>query len=159
MTPKEIVLSGYEAFAEGNMAKLGAIYHPECRININGKHALSGEYLGFDAFASEVLAKLETTWPGFNLDITKVVAEGVDVCIFLKVTANNLDSCSIHHFIVEDGLETEFNIYDDSQRMAEAMMTIWMIAKKSLHARPRAEFLCQFCATSLQNPAILRNIP
>ena len=28
MTPKEIVLSGYEAFAEGNMAKLGAIYHP-----------------------------------------------------------------------------------------------------------------------------------
>ena len=27
MTPKEIVLSGYEAFAEGNMAKLGALYH------------------------------------------------------------------------------------------------------------------------------------
>ena len=51
MTPKEIVLSGYEAFAEGNMAKLGAIYHPECRIKINGKHALSGEYIGFDAFA------------------------------------------------------------------------------------------------------------
>ena len=124
MTPKEIVLSGYEAFAEGNMAKLGAIYHPECRININGKHALSGEYVGFDAFASEVLAKLETTWPGFNLDITKVVAEGVDVCIFLKVTANNLESYSIHHFVVEDGLETEFNIYDDSQRMAEAMMSI-----------------------------------
>ena len=124
MTPKEIVLSGYEAFAEGNMEKLGAIYHPECRININGKHALSGEYVGFDAFASEVLAKLETTWPGFNLDITKVVAEGVDVCIFLKVTANNLDSYSIHHFVVEDGLETEFNIYDDSQKMAEAMMPI-----------------------------------
>ena len=124
MTPKEIVLSGYEAFAEGDMAKLGAIYHPECRININGKHALSGEYVGFDAFASEVLAKLETTWPGFNLDITKVVAEGVDVCIFLNVTANNLESYSIHHFVVEDGLETEFNIYDDSQRMAEAMMTI-----------------------------------
>ena len=85
---------------------------------------LGREYLGFDAFASEVLAKLETTWPGFNLDITKVVAEGVDVCIFLKVTANNLESYSIHHFVVEDGLETEFNIYDDSQRMAEAMMTI-----------------------------------
>ena len=47
MTPKEIVLGGYEAFAEGNMEKLGAIYHPECRININGKHALSGEYENF----------------------------------------------------------------------------------------------------------------
>ena len=58
MTPKEIVLGGYEAFAEGNMTKLAAIYHPDCRIKINGKHALSGEYIGFDAFASEDLANL-----------------------------------------------------------------------------------------------------
>ena len=113
MTPKEIVLSGYEAFAEGNMEKLGAIYHPECRININGKHSLSGEYLGFDAFASEVLAKLETTWPGFNLDITKVIAEGVDVCIFLKVTANNLESFSIHHFVVEAVSYTHLDAADE----------------------------------------------
>ncbi len=27
--------------------------------------------------------------------------------------------------------------------------------KKPLHARTRAEFLCQFCAISLQNQAIL----
>ena len=31
--------------------------------------------------------------------------------------------------------------------------------KKPLHARTRAKILCQFCATSLQNPVILRNIP
>ena len=69
-------------------------------------------------------APKNTNWPGFNLEITKVVTEGVDVCIFIKVTANNLESYSIHHFVVEDGLETEFTIYDDSQRMAEAMMSI-----------------------------------
>ena len=31
---------------------------------------------------------------------------------------------SIHHFVVKDGLEVEFNFYDDSQKMAEAMQDI-----------------------------------
>ena len=57
------------------------------------------------------------------LDDTTTNLSQKEVKFFLKVTANNLESYSIHHFVVEDGLETQFNIYDDSQRMAEAMMS------------------------------------
>ena len=50
----------------------------------------------------------------------------------------------------------------------EANLTAWLstslevlhtLQVKPLHARTRAKFLCQICATSLQNSAILRNIP
>ena len=54
------------------------------------------------------------------MEIQKVVSDETDVCVFVKITAEGLSTESIHHFVVQDGLEVEFNIYDDSQRMAEA---------------------------------------
>ena len=42
MTPKEIVLGGYESFAEGDMESLGKIFHKDALIKVNGNHELSG---------------------------------------------------------------------------------------------------------------------
>jgi len=56
----------------------------------------------------------------FNLDIEKVVSNVTDVCVFVKVTAENLNSKSIHHYVIKDGLEVEFNLYDDSQKVSKA---------------------------------------
>ena len=36
MTPKEIVLSGYQCFAEGDMEGLGKIFHANALIKCNG---------------------------------------------------------------------------------------------------------------------------
>ena len=71
MTAEEIVLGGYKNFAEGDMEALAKIYHPECKITINGNHSLSGTYVGFQSFLENVLANLDNVWPGFNLDIEK----------------------------------------------------------------------------------------
>ena len=124
MTAEEIVLGGYDLFSKGDMESLSKIYHPDCQIKVNGTHALSGEYHGFSSFASNFLAKLNTVWPGFSLEIEKVVSNKTDVCVFVKITADNLSTCSIHHFVVENSLEVEFNIYDDSQVMAASMQNI-----------------------------------
>ena len=124
MTAEEIVLGGYKNFAEGDMESLSKIYHPECKITINGNHSLSGTYIGFQSFLENVLAKLDKAWPGFNLDIEKVVSNETDVCVFVNITAENLNSKSIHHFVIKDGLEVEFNLYDDSQKMSQAMKQI-----------------------------------
>ena len=124
MTAEEIVLGGYKNFAEGDMESLSKIYHPECKITINGNHSLSGTYIGFQSFLENVLARLDKVWPGFNLDIEKVVSNETDVCVFVNITAENLNSKSIHHFVNKDGLEVEFNLYDDSQKMSQAMKDI-----------------------------------
>ena len=62
---------------------LAKIYHPECKITVNGKHKLSGVYVGFRNLLKIFLSKLNETWPGFNLEIEKVVADTTDVCVFL----------------------------------------------------------------------------
>ena len=124
MTAEEIVLSGYKNFAEGDMVSLSKIYHPECKITINGSHSLSESYIGFQSVLENVLSKLDQVWLGFTLDIEKIVSNETDVCVFVKVTAENLNSKSIHHFVIKDGLEVEFNLYDDSQKMSEAMKSI-----------------------------------
>ena len=79
-----------------------------------------GIFSFFQEFAENFLSKLNETWPGFDLEIEKVVADTTDVCVFVNITADGLSAKSIHHFVVQDGLEVEFNIYDDSQNMADA---------------------------------------
>ena len=121
MTPKEIVLSGYQCFAEGDMEGLGKIYHPNALIKVNGNHELSGDYHGFDDFLNNFLARIPIKFPNFDLDILNVTAEDNRVHVHVKLSADNLESEAVHMFVVEDGLETEFRIVDDSQKIAKAL--------------------------------------
>ncbi len=121
MTPKEIVLGGYQSFSEGDLEGLGKIFHSDAIIKVNGNHKRSGEYKGFDDWKNNFLIHLTTDYPNFDLEILHVVAEGNRVHVFVKYTADNLDANSVHMFVIEDGLETEFIIFDDSQKMAGAL--------------------------------------
>ena len=121
MTPKEIVLGGYKLFAEGDMESLSKINHKNAVMKVNGDHELSGEYHGFDDFLNNFLAKIPIKFPNFDLDILNVTAEDNRVIVHVKLSADNLESEAVHMFVVEDGLETEFRIVDDSQKIAKAL--------------------------------------
>ena len=121
MTPKEIVLGGYQSFSVGDLEGLGQIFHENAVIKVNGDHKRSGEYKGFDDWRDNFLAHLPSDFPNFNLEILHVVAEGDRVHVFVRYTADNLDANGVHIFLVEDGLQTEFIIFDDSQKLAAAL--------------------------------------
>ena len=121
MTPKEIVLGGYMLFAEGDMEGLSKINHKNAVFKVNGDHELSGDYQGFDDFLNNFLAKIPIKFPNFDLDILSVTAEDNRVNVHVKYTADNLDAESLHMFVVEDGLQTEFRLVDDSQKIAKAL--------------------------------------
>ena len=104
MIAEETVLGGYAAFGQGNMEAFAKLFHPECKIIVNGKHTLSGEYIGFDDFNEGNLSKLNTAYPGMGMDIEKVVSNDSDVVVFLKVTYQNSEARAVHHFVVKDGL-------------------------------------------------------
>ena len=121
MTPKEIVLGGYQSFAEGDLESLGKIFHENALIKVNGNHKRSGQYHGFADWRDNFLSHLTSDYPNFDLEILHVVAEGDRVHVFVKYTADNLNANGVHMFLVEDGLETEFIIFDDTQKMAAAL--------------------------------------
>ena len=108
-------------FCWGRYGNLGKIYHKDAVIKVNGDHELSGEYHGFDDFLNNFLAKIPIKFPNFDLDILNVTAEENRVIVHVKYTADNLDAESVHMFVVEDGLQTEFRLVDDSQKMAKAL--------------------------------------
>ena len=120
MTPKEVVLRGYQLFAEGDVNGLEKINHENALFMVNGDHKRSGEYKGFVDFRDNFLAHLPNDFPNFNLEILHTVAEGNRVHVFVKYTADNLDAHGVHMFIVEDELQKEFTIFDDSQKVAVA---------------------------------------
>lgn len=115
MNAEQIVTGGYAAFASGDMVSLGKIYHPECKITFHGDHPLGGEYIGFDELLPNMLGRLNDAWPGFNLDIDKMVSNDTDVVVFCTITADGgLSGKAVHHFVVKDGLEVSFDLYWDS---------------------------------------------
>ena len=120
MTPKEVVLRGYQLFAEGDVNGLEKINHETALFMVNGDHKRSGEYKGFADFRDNFLVHLPNDFPNFNLEILHTVAEGNRVHVFVKYTADNLDAHGVHMFLVEDGLQKEFTIFDDSQKIAVA---------------------------------------
>ena len=121
MTPKEIVMAGYQSFASGDMEGLGKIYHRDALIRVNGSHGLSGEYHGFDDFLTNFLAQIPIRFPNFNLSIVNVTAEDDRVHVRLHLTADNLDAESIHCLVVKEGVDTDLDIFDDSQKVAAAL--------------------------------------
>tara|TARA_A100001037_G_C15059213_1_gene593892 strand:+ start:492 stop:863 length:372 start_codon:yes stop_codon:yes gene_type:complete len=121
MTPKEIVLGGYQSFAEGDIESLERIFHENAVIQVNGDHKRSGKYNGFSDWRDNFLTHLTTDYPNFNLEILHVVAEGNRVHVFVEYTADNLNANGVHMFVVEDGLQKEFVIFDDSQKLAAAL--------------------------------------
>ena len=65
--------------------------------------------------------KYQQNPPIFDLNILNVTAEDDRVHVNVHYTADNLDAQSVHMFVVKDGLETEFHVFDDSQKMAMAL--------------------------------------
>ena len=55
------------------------------------------------------------------MEILYVTTEDDRVHVYLHYTADNLDAQSVHMFVVKDGLQTEFHLFDDSQKMAMAL--------------------------------------
>ena len=127
MNAEEVVLGAYAAFAKGDMKALAEANHPNAKYRVNGSHRLSGSYNGFEDFRDNFLSLIDKALPNFNLSIDKVVSNTTDVCVFVTITADGLNTKSLHHFVVEDELQTEFNIYDDSQAMAKAIQPLWDI--------------------------------
>ena len=121
MGNKDIVLSGYQAFSEGDLDSLSKIFHEEAVIAVNGDHKRSGNYKGFADWRDNFLVHLPNDYPNFNLEIQHLVAEDDRVHVFVKYTADNLNANGVHMFLLEGGLEKEFIIFDDTQKMAAAL--------------------------------------
>ena len=63
-------------------------------MNVNEKHSLPREYLGFEVFLERNFSKLDAAYLGIKMDIEKVFYNSTDVIIFLKLIYADMRSSS-----------------------------------------------------------------
>ena len=124
MTPKEVVLKSYEAFAAGDMATLASLCAEDMVVKMGGTMPVSGSYTGFAAWAEEQLLKMHWLFPNFNLEIVNMYEDSGNVFTILKMTGDNLEALSCHYAVIKNEKYSEFFIFDDTQKMAQAMKTV-----------------------------------
>ena len=106
--------AGYDAFAAGDMEAWAATQAPDVKWEMPQGFPYGGNYAGPQQVIDEVFAPIAALWPDFKVEPTAFHASGNVVFIETKMTAGGQVSDSIHKAVINDGLYTEFQVYDDA---------------------------------------------
>jgi ketosteroid isomerase-like protein len=109
----EILRTGYEAFAAGDVPAVLAIFSEDIAWRVPGRNPLSGDYTGHDAVLGFFQALGERSNGTFALDVNDILDNGEDkVVAVVTETAERkgarLASLSVHLWHFEDGKATSF---------------------------------------------------
>jgi ketosteroid isomerase-like protein len=109
----EIISSGYEAFAAGDIPAVLAVFAEDITWKIPGRSPLAGTYNGHDEVLGFFQNLGERSGGTFHLDIQDVLDNGEDrVVLVVTVTAQredrSLSQTAVHMWSVRDGKATSF---------------------------------------------------
>ena len=116
----ELVRSGYEAFAAGDIPAVLAIFAEDISWTIPGRSPISGTYTGHDEVLGFFGQLMERSGGTFNLEIHDVLDSGTDkVALLLTETAQRDDASlsdpGVHVWTVQDGKATSFQAFAGDQ--------------------------------------------
>lgn len=112
----ELVRSGYEAFAAGDVPAVLAIFADDIEWHIPGRSPLAGVYTGPDEVLGFFGSLMERSNGTFHLDIHDVLDNGADkVALLLTEVAQrngaSLSASAVHVWTVQDGKATSFRAF------------------------------------------------
>ena len=112
----EIIRSGYEAFAAGDVPAVLAIFSDDISWRIPGRNPLAGTYTGPDEVLGFFQGLGERSDGTFNLDVDDVLDNGDDkVVLLVTETAQRNDASlsvsAVHVWSLQDGKATTFQAF------------------------------------------------
>lgn len=116
----DLVRSGYDAFAAGDIPAVLAIFADDISWNIPGRSAVSGTYTGHDEVLGFFGQLNERSNGTFSLEIHDVLDNGADrVALLVTETAQRDDASltdrGVHLWTVQDGKATAFTAFAGDQ--------------------------------------------
>jgi ketosteroid isomerase-like protein len=121
----ELVRSGYEAFAAGDIPAVLAIFADDINWTIPGSSPVSGVYTGHDEVLGFFGQLMERSNGTFNLEIHDVLDNGADkVALLVTETAQrddaSLEDLGVHLWTVQDAKATTFRAFAGDQSENDA---------------------------------------
>jgi len=121
-----LVRSGYEAFAAGDMGKVGELFSPEIVWHAPGSNPLSGDRVGAEAVFENFGKLMELTAGTFGQEIHDVVANDDHVVVLVTQwweRPHPYRGSSVHVWHVKDGKAVEAWLADLDQAASDAALT------------------------------------
>tara|TARA_B100001093_G_scaffold516867_1_gene596761 strand:- start:75 stop:527 length:453 start_codon:yes stop_codon:yes gene_type:complete len=121
LSPSQVVTKAYKTFSAGDMEGWSALHSDDLTFTILGDLPQSGIHKGTKSTIEGVFEVLPVHWPGFNLTELNRYTLDNTVIVHLKMTADGLETESLHKFEVIGGKISSFIAFDDTQSMFLAM--------------------------------------
>jgi hypothetical protein len=113
----EVVKLAYETFGSGDLEGWKKVHSDDLKFTVLGNIKSSGVHIGKDAVIRDVFNIIPSTWPNFKLSHKAIYSDGNMVFVHSEMTADGLDTETMHMFKVVDGLIVEFKAFDDTGSM------------------------------------------
>ena len=117
---KSVVKQAYETFGSGDTEAWSALHADDLVFTVFGNIATSGIHIGPDAVIKNVFEPIAVHWPKFTISHKAMYSDGNMVFVHSDMTADGLDTETMHMFKVENGIIQSFTAFDDTDSMASA---------------------------------------
>ena len=118
---KSVVKKAYETFAAGDTEAWAALHAEDLTFTVFGNIPTTGKHMGTDAVIQKVFEPIPVHWPNFNIKQKAIYSDGNMVFVHSEMTADGLNTETLHMFKVENGIIQSFTAFDDTGSMAEAL--------------------------------------
>jgi uncharacterized protein len=116
----ELIRSGYEAFARGDIPTVLDMLDEHITWHIPGRSPLSGDYRGHNGVVGFFTKSMELSGGTLRVRADEVVADGKRVIVLSTVTAERhgqaFSSPEVHCWRVVDGKAVEFREFQGDQQ-------------------------------------------
>jgi ketosteroid isomerase-like protein len=119
---KSVVKQAYATFASGDTEAWTALHADDLIFTVFGDIPTSGKHIGPSAVIKNVFEPIAMYWPNFNIQHKAIYSDGNMVFVHSDMTADGLDTETLHMFRVENGIIQSFTAFDDTGSMATAVV-------------------------------------
>ena len=119
---KSVVKKAYATFAAGDTEAWAALHADNLTFTVFGDIPTTGKHIGPNAVIKNVFEPIANHWPYFNIQHKAMYSDGNMVFVHSDMTADGLDTETLHMFRVENGIIQSFTAFDDTGSMAAAVV-------------------------------------
>ena len=119
---KSVVKKAYATFAAGDTEAWAALHAENLTFTVFGDIPTTGKQVGPNAVIKNVFEPIANHWPNFNIEHKAMYSDGNMVFVHSDMTADGLDTETLHMFRVENGIIQSFTAFDDTGSMAAAVV-------------------------------------
>ena len=116
-----VVKKAYATFASGDTEAWTELHSSDLTFTVFGNIPTSGRHVGPEAVIKNVFEPISVHWPNFNIQHKAMYSDGNMVFVHSDMTADGLETETLHMFRVEDGIIESFTAFDDTGSMAAAV--------------------------------------